>query len=93
MLPVRPVFLSGHLHIFAPGNSISIEELNYSVRNEDNDIRQVTGSRALTWSLLWAKGPYPLGDLESQGGDFVSTMPVCVCPKVKDMGPFSASSE
>ena len=27
------------------------------------------------------------------GGDLVSTMPVCVCPKVKDMGPFSASSE
>ena len=23
----------------------------------------------------------------------VSTMPVCVCPKVKDMVPFSASSE
>ena len=29
----------------------------------------------------------------TQGGDLVSTMPVCVCPKVKDMGPFSASSE
>ena len=27
------------------------------------------------------------------GGDLVSTVPVCVCPKVKDMGPFSASSE
>ena len=27
------------------------------------------------------------------GGDLVSTMPVCVCPKLKDMGPFSASSE
>ena len=27
------------------------------------------------------------------GGDFVSTIPVCVCPKVKDMGPVSASSE
>ena len=22
------------------------------------------------------------------GGNLVSTMPVCVCPKVKDMGPF-----
>ena len=28
-----------------------------------------------------------------QGGDLVSTLPVCVCPNVKDMGPFSASSE
>ena len=27
------------------------------------------------------------------GGDLVPTMPGCVCPKVKDMGPFSASSE
>ena len=27
------------------------------------------------------------------GGDLVSTMPVCVCPKLKDMGPFLASSE
>ena len=25
------------------------------------------------------------------GGDLVPTMPGCVCPKVKDMGPFSAS--
>ena len=28
-----------------------------------------------------------------QGGDLVSTMPGCVCRKVKDMGPFLASSE
>ena len=27
------------------------------------------------------------------GGDLVPTMPGCVCPKVKDMGPFSASKE
>ena len=27
------------------------------------------------------------------GGDLVPTMPGCVCPKVKDMGPFSASRE
>ena len=27
------------------------------------------------------------------GGDLVPIMPVCVCRKVKDMGPFSASSE
>ena len=27
------------------------------------------------------------------GGDLVLTMPGCVCPKVKDMGPFSASRE
>ena len=27
------------------------------------------------------------------GGDLVSIMPVCVCPKVKEMGSFSASSE
>ena len=27
------------------------------------------------------------------GGDLVPTMPGCVCPKVKDMGPFSPSSE
>ena len=27
------------------------------------------------------------------GGDLISTMPACVCPKLKDIGPFSASSE
>ena len=27
------------------------------------------------------------------GGDMVITKPGCVCPKVKDMGPFSASRE
>ena len=27
------------------------------------------------------------------GGNLVLTMHVCVCPKLKDMGPFSASSE
>ena len=27
------------------------------------------------------------------GGDLVSSMPVYVCPKVKEMGSFSASSE
>ena len=27
------------------------------------------------------------------GGDLVLTMPRCVCPKVKDMGPFWASRE
>ena len=32
-------------------------------------------------------------DSNPQGGDLVSTMPVCVCPKVKDMGPFLASIE
>ena len=26
-------------------------------------------------------------------GDWVPTMPGCVCPKVKDMGPFLASRE
>ena len=28
-----------------------------------------------------------------RGGDLVSNMPVCVCPKVKEMGSFSASRE
>ena len=32
-------------------------------------------------------------DPTARGGDLVPTMPVCVCQKVKDMGPFSASSE
>ena len=27
------------------------------------------------------------------GGHLVPTMPRCVCPKVKDMGPFSALRE
>ena len=27
------------------------------------------------------------------GGDLVSTLPGCVCRKMKDIGPFSASSE
>ena len=31
--------------------------------------------------------------LNTQGGDLVPTMPGCVCPKVKDIGPFSASRE
>ena len=31
--------------------------------------------------------------IPGDGGDLVSTLPVCVCPKVKDMGPFSASSK
>ena len=30
---------------------------------------------------------------EARGGDLVPTMPGRVCPKVKDMGPFSASRE
>ena len=29
----------------------------------------------------------------ARGGYLVQTMPGCVCPKVKDMGPFSASRE
>ena len=29
----------------------------------------------------------------ARGGDLVSTLPGCVCRKVKDMGPFLASSE
>ena len=28
-----------------------------------------------------------------EGSDLVPTMPSCVCPKVKDMGPFSALRE
>ena len=27
------------------------------------------------------------------GGDLVPTMPGCMCPKVKDIGPFSALRE
>ena len=27
------------------------------------------------------------------GGDFIPSLPGCVCPKVMDMGPFWASSE
>ena len=27
------------------------------------------------------------------GGDLVPTMPGCVCPKLKDIGPFSALRE
>ena len=33
------------------------------------------------------------GGGRARGGDLVSTLPGCVCRKVKDMGPFSASSE
>ena len=29
----------------------------------------------------------------SRGGDLVLSLPGCVCPKVKDMGPFWASRE
>ena len=36
---------------------------------------------------------YPQGVYPARGGDLVSTLPGCVCRKVKDMGPFSASSE
>ena len=38
--------------------------------------------------LYVAGGPYCGG-----GGDLVSIMPVCVCPKMNEMGSFSASSE
>ena len=31
--------------------------------------------------------------IKPQGGDLGSIMPVCLCPKVKEMGSFSASSE
>ena len=34
-----------------------------------------------------------LVDWALPGGDLVSIMPECVCPKVKEMGSFSASSE
>ena len=30
---------------------------------------------------------------DPRGGNLLSTLPGCVCRKVKDMGPFSASSE
>ena len=33
----------------------------------------------------------PVG--EGGGGDLVPTMPGCVCPKEKDMGPFLPSRE
>ena len=45
--------------------------------------------RAVTW-----RGSYPGGGGGGGGGgDLVSTLLRCVCRKVKDMGPFSASSE
>ena len=31
--------------------------------------------------------------LWARGGDLVLSLPGCVCPKVKDMGPFWASRE
>ena len=39
---------------------------------------------------LWYVKQYPPG---GGGGNLVSTMPVSVCQKVKDMGPFSALSQ
>ena len=42
------------------------------------------GLNICTWLWPW----FPGG-----GGDLVSTLPGCVCRKVKDMGLFSASSE
>ena len=33
------------------------------------------------------------GGAPGSGGDLVPTIPGCVCPKVKDMGPFSASRD
>ena len=41
--------------------------------------------RAVTW-----RGSYPGG---GGGADLVSTLPGCVCRKVKNIDPFSASSE
>ena len=29
-----------------------------------------------------------LGGSHAKGGDLVPSMPACVCPKVKDIGPF-----
>ena len=44
-------------------------------------------------NFLWPPPPPPPFKTGSRGGDLVSTLPGCVCRKVKDMGPFSASSE
>ena len=38
-------------------------------------------------------GPGGGGGGGGVAGDLSSTMPGCVCPKVKDMGPFSVSRE
>ena len=35
----------------------------------------------------WSNG------MRARGGDLVLSLPGCVCPKVKDMGPFWASRE
>ena len=54
--------------------------------------RGVTSHQGLhpaTCNLIVTKGGGPGGG----GGDLVPTMPGCVCPKVKDMGSFSASSQ
>ena len=40
--------------------------------------------------LIRVYRPQPRG---AGGGELVATMPGCVCPKVKDMGPFWASRE
>ena len=47
---------------------------------------------APTLCLLNNTGAFSSGEREG-GGDLVLTLPGCVCPKVKDMGPFLASRE
>ena len=42
----------------------------------------------LGYSSLFIEDSQPGG-----GGDFIPSLPGCVCPKVMDMGPFLASSE
>ena len=61
---------------------------SHSLRQSDNDCTlAATNRNPEQLTSPWLPGP-PGG-----GGDLVPTMPGCVCPKVKDMGPFSASRE
>ena len=47
----------------------------------------------LRTNTLYAHAEYNQGGWGGGGGDLVPTMPGCVCPKVKDMGPFLAPRE
>ena len=52
-------------------------------------------ARPLSEGWLASSHPYDTRQLWTfvPRSDLVSIMPVCVCPKVKEMGSFSASSE
>ena len=64
---------------------VLVDSLHVKGSFPSTTIQNMTGLLVL-WFYRW-------GMHSPRGGDLVSNMPVCVCSKVKDMGPFSMLSE